>query len=476
MLENAIPHVLIILDCCYAATAARDTAEGTTKELLAACSRENLTLGVGQRSFTSALIEELQSFGNSSFTVAMLHSRLITMRWRLAFTPIYALLSERGGNSIELAPLPAVSTPAPQNSISSNGSASTLDHMDTSVLEGSFVIADTSPSSQSSLGPLSQARVLLAVSVVREADCDLEQWVAWLTSQAPWDVTQVEVQVEGIYKSHSTLVLVSVPIFAWDRLPDRTAYRFIGFIKSGNLLPRRYSRSASSASIPSEVPETRHLMQSRHSSNMSPKSITARISPNMSPAAVLSSFLWNTQEDSILLNIQGEVEEKSSTRDSITENHFPKRTPEAVRERYERLREKRQVNSDVDVSQATAKSPPSLATHSPRQVPLVKTTAKRVIPSTEELPVSPTSYLDTRESKPWGPEKDQKLLARRQQNTAKVRRKRHEKLLANTTAADALAQSYMELREEIWKILAINLNEKWEIVEEKVFDVLGSSK
>jgi len=34
----------------------------------------------------------------------------------------------------------------------------------------------------------------------------------------------------------------------------------------------------------------------------------------------------------------------------------------------------------------------------------------------------------------------------------------------------------MELREEIWKILAINLNEKWEIVEEKVFDVLGSSK
>ncbi len=57
-----------------------------------------------------------------------------------------------------------------------------------------------------------------------------------------------------------------------------------------------------------------------------------------------------------------------------------------------------------------------------------------------------------------------------------MRGKRHEQLLANTTAADALAQSYMELREEIWKILAINLNEKWEIVEEKVFDVLGSSK
>ncbi|KAL8680083.1 MAG: hypothetical protein Q9224_006976 [Gallowayella concinna] len=108
LLENAVPHVLIILDCCYAANAARDTSEGTTKELLAACGRENPTLGVGIRSFTSALIEELQAFGNSPFTVAMLHSRLITMRWRLAFTPVYALLSEHGGHSIELAPLSAL--------------------------------------------------------------------------------------------------------------------------------------------------------------------------------------------------------------------------------------------------------------------------------------------------------------------------------------------------------------------------------
>lgn len=63
LLENAIPHVLIILDCCFAANAARDTTEGATKEILAACGRENPTLGVGERSFTSALIEELKAFG-----------------------------------------------------------------------------------------------------------------------------------------------------------------------------------------------------------------------------------------------------------------------------------------------------------------------------------------------------------------------------------------------------------------------------
>ena len=65
LLENAVPHVLIILDCCFAANATRDTAEGTTKELLAACGRENQTSGVGEHSFTSALIEELTAFGEA---------------------------------------------------------------------------------------------------------------------------------------------------------------------------------------------------------------------------------------------------------------------------------------------------------------------------------------------------------------------------------------------------------------------------
>lgn len=105
LLETAVPCVLIILDCCFAANAARDTAEGTTKEILAACSRENPTLGVCERSFTSVLVEELQAFGRAPFTVAMLHSRLVTMRWRLAFTPFYALLSENGGNSIAISPV-----------------------------------------------------------------------------------------------------------------------------------------------------------------------------------------------------------------------------------------------------------------------------------------------------------------------------------------------------------------------------------
>lgn len=203
--------MLIILDCCFAANAARDTTDGTTKEILAACGRENPTLGVGIRSFTSALIEELKAFGDTPFTVSMLHTRLITMRWRLAFTPIYALLSEHGGNSIQLAPLPEA--------------------------EATVTPSKSSPCSPRPPEP-TETRVLLAVSVVESTVPDIAQWVNWLTNQAPWDVINVQVRVESVFNSHSTLVLVSVPTHAWNRLPDKAAYQFIGFIRSDNLLPR----------------------------------------------------------------------------------------------------------------------------------------------------------------------------------------------------------------------------------------------
>ncbi|KAL8971462.1 MAG: hypothetical protein Q9197_003256 [Variospora fuerteventurae] len=236
LLENALPHVVIILDCCYAANAARDTAVGTTKELLAACGRENPTTGVGVRSFTSALIEELQAFGTAPFTIAMLHGRLVTMRWRLAFTPIYALLSEHGGHSVQLSPLP----PPPPLSLFTES-------LQVQPVPGSF---DPSPdlanlpptlgspystsSQQSSSETAVDTRVLLAVSIAGDATLEVSQWKQWLVSQAPLEITSVDVMVEGVFQSHSTMLVTSIPIHAWDGLPERAAYRFIGFVKSEN--------------------------------------------------------------------------------------------------------------------------------------------------------------------------------------------------------------------------------------------------
>ena len=260
LLENAIPHVLIILDCCFAANAARDITEGTTKEILAACGRENPTLGVGIRSFTSALVEELYDFGDKPFTVAMLHSRLITLRWRLAFTPIYAFLSESGGNSIQLAPLPSIDA-------SELVGQSSIDPSEYDVQDRMDVTSDNPSSSSPRSDVTTKTRVLLAVSVARSVSTGLTgltQWVEWLTTLAPDNVTDIDVQLESLFDSHSTLMLISIPTYAWSRLPDNAAYQFVGFIRSRNLLSPPKRLKPMLASIESSL-KTRYMPPSFYS-------------------------------------------------------------------------------------------------------------------------------------------------------------------------------------------------------------------
>ena len=217
-----MPHVLIILDCCFAANAARDTAEGSSKEILAACGRGTPTLGVGERSFTQALIDELRAFGDEPFTVAMLHCRLVTIRWRLASTPIYASLSEKGQPSIVIAP--HVSPLAPNAEPSSSGQD-----------DSDSMQVDTPATSISSC---TQKRVLVSLSVAENAPLDVGSWLRWLTHYTPKEISDINVcvRIESVYSSQSTLVIVSMPVPFWDLLPDRQAYGFIDFIDSGNFL------------------------------------------------------------------------------------------------------------------------------------------------------------------------------------------------------------------------------------------------
>ena len=82
-------------------------------------------------------------------------------------------------------------------------------------------------------------RVLLAVSMAQDTVFGVEEWIHWLnTPKAPAGILEIDVRIESAYKSHSTLVLLSVPILAWSRMVDRDAYNFIGFVRSENLLRR----------------------------------------------------------------------------------------------------------------------------------------------------------------------------------------------------------------------------------------------
>ena len=237
MLLEANPYVLIILDCCFAANAARETSFGSAKELLAACSGESETPGVCNLSFTSVLLEELRSFGRSPFTVAMLYARLVTAKDKLKGTPIYVPLSEHGTHSITIAPMPKRSPAVHKEGRDQSGFASS-DKAGESPDENRPLSPPASASSPN-FAPLPQikqeTRVLLSISVSEDIGHDITQWVHWLTTGVPWDITKVDVKVEGIFKSHSTLVLVSIPITAWTQLAETAAYQFIGFVQSANL-------------------------------------------------------------------------------------------------------------------------------------------------------------------------------------------------------------------------------------------------
>ena len=436
LLETAVPHVLIILDCCFAATAARDITEGTTKEILAACGRESPTLGVGQRSFTSALIEEMQAFDGAPFTVTMLHSRLVTMRWRLAFTPIYALLSERGGNSITIYPLLDVGASArPESQLLAE-----LEATDNSQEGQASMISDDSPSLQTSQQQAVDTRVLLSVSVVQDAIHDVSHWVSWLTTAAPWDVTKVDVKVESIFRSYSTLMIVSIPTYAWSRLPERLAYRFVGFIRSGDIFQAAENPTAS-------IAET-----------------LSRGGASPLPPDALLRFIH--EAGATLSPTNSQVDFQSS--------------PEA---QSTRQRHKRQ-GTDV-VPQPAAKTP----RHSLRFPVYGDTTSpSRAAPHQQETPVP---SVDSHErSSTWRPENDELLIRARQQGlnwqpiaakyfpdrTSNSCRKRYERLMEKRNSADnwdgvkieTLAKAYFDVREQMWKLLADRVGEKWQTVEAHV--------
>lgn len=98
-------------------------------------------------------------------------------------------------------------------------------------------VEGASPPIRFRLGASIDTRVLLAVSVAQNTEFIVTDWTNWLnTRQAPAEILNIDVRIESAYKSHSTLILLSVPTLAWSRMVDRDAYNFIGFVRSENLL------------------------------------------------------------------------------------------------------------------------------------------------------------------------------------------------------------------------------------------------
>ena len=158
---------------------------------------------------------------------------MIKDRKRLLASPHYDNLSGWNKPSIVLVPrkLPASSADL---------SAPLADSTTSSSSAGSRLSPDTSETSISRISEaLDGPRVLLALSLAADANVpDLEGWIQWLTNGAPPEIRNLRVKYESIYHGHSTLLLVSMPVTAWTRLPSSSGFRFVDVVTSDNLIPQ----------------------------------------------------------------------------------------------------------------------------------------------------------------------------------------------------------------------------------------------
>ena len=104
MLEDSTAHVLLILDCCQPLGGGGSVLAATGKEVLAACGFGNGAPGVGEHSFSRALIEELVLSASKPFTTSELHRRILNRLRALVpdhdgeqrETPVLVIMGEGG--------------------------------------------------------------------------------------------------------------------------------------------------------------------------------------------------------------------------------------------------------------------------------------------------------------------------------------------------------------------------------------------
>jgi hypothetical protein len=217
-LEAAPYDVLLLLDCCNAASAVTKGIGYKTMEVLAGCARESLALGPGGpvhgSPFTHCIDKYLRSCASlpHGFFVTELQAKLSFDNILKNQCPVHNFLT-RNENPILLKPL--------TTSVAVGGIEDTYDPQD------------------------SDTRVLLSVTLKGNARDTIEKFERWLTTvnaeifadakskiigDAKW------CKIEAGFESSSALLLVSMPVSIWAGLSGDPAFNFLGFITSKNIV------------------------------------------------------------------------------------------------------------------------------------------------------------------------------------------------------------------------------------------------
>lgn len=226
--------MLILLDCCAGAASATFPNGKSITETISASSWDAIAPDPGRYSFTNALIEVLGEWRFKTFSAAMLHAEVLARlkhprpilingkRFEARATPVHFMMtSDHRAPSIEMTRLLSSDRcpPSPPR--------------------------DPSPFNEPVLGRgpsdgecftepnEDKPHVMISLALEDNQRLDLNAWEQWLAS---FPALAKYVKVQGVFKSHSTLLLLSMPVTLWDLLPDDQACSFVAFIRSNNLI------------------------------------------------------------------------------------------------------------------------------------------------------------------------------------------------------------------------------------------------
>ena len=208
-LDQEKADVLYLLDSCYSAAAALSPG----KELIAATSIEDVTPAPGYNSFTSSIVQELNSaIRNQHYlTASQLWFLLLNdkHRGKLEFTPIHseAMVGPQPRTSILLAPL------------GNKGQAN----------------INPWPLTNANLIPLgtrsSDLRVMLSVKLKDGNHKTLDEMKNWVTTQRPQGVEDIGIAFVYIAPSSSIILVFIIPAPAYYCLASHEAISFMSYVR-----------------------------------------------------------------------------------------------------------------------------------------------------------------------------------------------------------------------------------------------------
>jgi hypothetical protein len=239
LLERSLSDVMIFLDCCAGAASATFPNGNSITETISASSWDAIAPDPGRYSFTNALIEVLQEWKNRTYSAAMLHAELLARlkhprpimlngkHFEARSTPVHFMMtSNHRAPSIEMARIVSDDKRPPSPPTEPETEPEPL-----AATGRSGVPQDIVGSEPTEDVP----HVMISLALEDDQRLDVNAWENWL---AAFPAIAKYVKVQGVFKSHSTLLLLSLPVMVWDLLPEDLACNFIAFVRSNNLAIR----------------------------------------------------------------------------------------------------------------------------------------------------------------------------------------------------------------------------------------------